>query len=178
MFNHFRQGLDLANIQFLNDSTSMQFVSEYSKSVLIDIMHRAGVASILITSTARTPADQARIMYDNIERYGVAHQKLLYGKYGDRVIDEYSKHKAKNHRKEFIVSMMKAKIIALDPSKVSNHVADPTKLNVIDIAPSSIQPSLRQRFVEAVKGEGRVSKYLGPPSDPAYHLEIPQPGKS
>ncbi len=108
----------------------------------------------------------------------MAHQKLLYGKYGDRVIDEYSKHKAKNHRKEFIVSMMKAKIIALDPSKVSNHVADPTKLNVIDIAPSSIQPSLRQRFVEAVKGEGRVSKYLGPPSDPAYHLEIPQPGKS
>ena len=53
----------------------------HSKSVLIDIMHRAGVASILITSTARTPADQARIMYDNIERYGVAHQKLLYGKH-------------------------------------------------------------------------------------------------
>ena len=73
---------------------------------------------------------------------------------------------------------MQAKIIALDPSKISNHVADPMKLNVIDIAPSSINPSLRSLFVKAVLGEKRVAKYLGPPKDPAYHLEIPQPEKS
>ena len=168
----------MATIQFLNAAKSMQFVSDYSRSVLIDIMRKAGVQSILITSTARTPADQARIMYENIERYGVAHQKLLYSKYGDQVIDEYSKYKSKKHHKQFIISMMQAKIIALDPSKVSNHVADPMKLNVIDIAPSSIVPSLRALFVDAVQGETRVTKYLGPPSDPAYHLEILQPEKS
>lgn len=167
----------LATIQFLNPEKSMQFVSEYSKSVLTDIMKKAGVASILITSTARTPADQARIMYENIERHGVNHQKLLYGTYGDKVIDEYSKHKSKKHHKQFIISMMQAKIIALDPSKVSNHVADPLKLNVIDIAPSSIDPSLRKLFVEAVQDESRITKYFGPPKDPAYHLEIPQPQK-
>jgi len=156
----------------------MQFVSEYSRLVLTDIMRKAGVPSILVTSTARTPADQARIMYENIERYGVEHQKLLYSKYGDQVIDEYSKYKSKKHHKQFIISMMQAKIIALDPSKISNHVADPMKLNVIDIAPSSINPSLRSLFVKAVLGEKRVAKYLGPPKDPAYHLEIPQPEKS
>lgn len=156
----------------------MQFVSEYSRLVLTDIMRKAGVPSILVTSTARTPADQARIMYENIERYGIEHQKLLYSKYGDQVIDEYSKYKSKKNHKQFIISMMQAKIIALDPSKISNHVADPMKLNVIDIAPSSINPSLSSLFVTAVQGGKRVAKYLGPPKDPAYHLEIPQPEKS
>jgi hypothetical protein len=168
----------LATIQFLNAEKSMQFVSEYSRLVLTDIMRKAGVPSILITSTARTPADQARIMYENIERFGVKHQKLLYSKYGDQVIDEYSKHKSKKHHKQFIISMMQAKIIALDPSKISNHIADPMKLNVIDIAPSSISLGLRSLFVAAVQGEKRVAKYIGPPQDPAYHLEIPQPEKS
>jgi hypothetical protein len=74
--------------------------------------------------------------------------------------------------------MIQAKIIALDPSKISNHVADPIKLNVIDIAPSSISPGLRSVFVATVQSEKRVAKYLGPPKDPAYHLEIPQPEKS
>lgn len=78
----------------------MQFVSEYSRLVLTDIMRKAGVPSILVTSTARTPADQARIMYENIERYGIEHQKLLYSKYGDQVIDEYSKYKSKKHHKD------------------------------------------------------------------------------
>jgi hypothetical protein len=58
------------------------------------------------------------------------------------------------------------------------HCAYPCGLNVIDIAPSSINPSLRGLFVTAVLGEKRVAKYLGPPKDPAYHLEIPQPEKS
>lgn len=155
----------------------MQFVSEYSRIVLADIMRKADVSSILITSTARTPADQARIMYENLELYGVEHQKLLYSKYGDQVIDEFSKYKSQKHHKQFIISMMQAKIIALDPSKISNHVADPIKLNVIDIAPSSIDPGLRSLFVAAIRGEKRVAKYIGPPKDPAYHLEIPQPEK-
>lgn len=168
----------MATIQFLDAAKSMQFVSEYSKLVLTDIMQKAGVPSILITSTARTPADQARIMYENIERYGIDHQKLLYSRYGDQVIDEYSKYKSKKRHKQFIISMMKAKIIALDPSKVSNHVADPAKLNVIDVAPSSINPALRKLFVDVVQSDERVAKYFGPPKDPAYHLEIPQPEKS
>jgi hypothetical protein len=167
----------VATIRFLNAAASMQFVSEYSSSVLKDIMRKAGVQSILITSTARTPADQARIMYENIERYGVEHQKLLYSKYGDLVIDEYSKYKSKKYRRQFVISKMQAKIVALDPSKVSNHVADPMKLNVIDIAPSSIDPGLRPVFTAAIQNDKRVSKYLGPPGDPAYHLEIPQPEK-
>jgi hypothetical protein len=46
-------------------------------------------------------------------------------------------------------------------------------LNVFDVAPSSL--SDRVGFEHAVKGERRVSKFLLPPADPGYHLEIPQP---
>lgn len=117
-------------------------------------------------------------MYENIERFGPDQQKLLYNKYGDMVIDEYLKYKGKNHPRQFIISKMQAKIITLDPSKVSNHIADINKLNVVDIAPSSIQPGSRPRFLEAIKSSSKVSKYIAPPLDPAYHLEIPQPNKS
>jgi hypothetical protein len=44
---------------------------------------------------------------------------------------------------------------------------------VFDVAPSSIRD--RPAFEEAVGGERRVAKFLVPPSDPGYHLEIPQP---
>jgi len=69
---------------------------------------------------------------------------------------------------------MTAKIKSIGPRKVSRHIGDPKKLNVIDIAPSSIRITFRDKFEAAVKRESRVSKFLAPPVDPAYHLEIPQ----
>lgn len=65
--------------------------------------------------------------------------------YGDMVIDEYNK-----------------------------YVAEPSKLNVVDIAPSSIVSSLHNKFADALKKEPRVSKFYLPPEDPAFHIEIPQ----
>jgi hypothetical protein len=46
-------------------------------------------------------------------------------------------------------------------------------LNVFDVAPSSIKDKVA--FERAVKAERRVTKFLTPPDDPGYHLEIPQP---
>lgn len=70
---------------------------------------------------------------------------------------------------------MSTKISYLGSSKVFRHTGDPNKLNVVDIAPSSINLTLRKKFEDAVKNDTRVSKFLTPPGDPAYHLEIPQP---
>jgi hypothetical protein len=70
---------------------------------------------------------------------------------------------------------MEKEIIKIGPGKVSRHCADPAVLNVVDIAPSSI--SKKQAFEDAVDaaiGQGKVSKFILPPTDPAYHLEIPQ----
>ncbi|MND09835.1 hypothetical protein D3C83_334710 [compost metagenome] len=55
---------------------------------------------------------------------------------------------------------------------MSRHAADPRVLNVFDVAPSSV--ANRAAFEQAVRAEPRVAKFLVPPKDPGYHLEIPQ----
>jgi hypothetical protein len=148
------------------------FVSAQARKVIEDILKAAGLTSCLISSTARSPADQARIMFENIEAHGVANQKALYAAAGDAVIDTYSQAKKAGKTPKQIQAAMEAKIISIGPAKVSRHCADPKKLVVVDIAPSSI--GSKSAFEKAVRADKRVKKFLLPPLDPAYHLEIPQ----
>lgn len=148
-------------------------VTNFSLQVLEDILQAAGLNSALISSTSRTPADQARVMFNNIVATSVAAQKKLYAAAGDSVIDEYVKAKAANKTPIEIKAAMEAKINAIGPTKVSHHAADPNVLCVFDVAPSSIAKKVA--FEKAVKADKRVSKFITPPLDPGYHLEIPQP---
>ncbi len=148
-------------------------VTNFALQVLADILQAAGLSSALISSTARTPADQARVMFDNIVGASVAAQKKLYAAAGDAVIDEYVKAKQAKKTPSELKAAMEAKIIALGPTKVSHHAADPNVLCVFDGAPSSIEK--KAAFEEAVRADKRVQKFLPPPLDPGYHLEIPQP---
>ena len=113
-------------------------VTNFSLKVLEDILQAAGLNSATISSTSRTPADQARVMFNNIEKTGVAAQKKLYAAAGDAVIDEFVKAKKAKKTPTEIKAAMEAKIIALGPTKVSHHAADPNILCVFDVAPSSI----------------------------------------
>jgi hypothetical protein len=148
-------------------------VTNFSLKVLEDILQAAGLSGALITSTARTPADQARVMYANIVRTGVAAQKKLYAAAGDMVIDEYVRAKKAGKTEVEIKAAMEAKIIAIGPTRISHHASDPNILCVFDVAPSSI--AKKAAFEKAVRADKRVKKFLMPPVDPAYHLEIPQP---
>jgi hypothetical protein len=149
-------------------------VTPYTLGVLADILKSAQLSAALVSSTSRTPADQARIMYDNLEKYGVEAQKKLYANPGDRVIDVYARSKAAGNTSDRIKLDMETKIRDLGPTNVSRHTADPRVLNVVDIAPGSLKD--RRAFEVAVKADERVRKFLTPAdSDPAYHLEIPQP---
>lgn len=139
-------------------------------SVLEDLLEKAGLSSMLITSTARTPADQARVMYQNLEAKGVADQKRLYGVNGDKVIDVYDKAKRNGESPNQIKSRMEQEIIAIGPGKVSRHCADYHQLCVVDIDPDSI--ANHDAFKAAVKSDSRISQSFFPPADPAYHLEI------
>lgn len=114
-------------INFLNQTRDAGKVSSYSKKVLEEILKKAGIAQVTITSTARTAQDQARIMYENILRHGVTHQKNLYGPSGDKVIDEYSALQSNGKTKLEIINSMKAKITQIGAGKVSKHAADPKK---------------------------------------------------
>lgn len=149
-------------------------VTPYSMRVLEEIMKAAGQTRALVSSTSRTPADQARVMFNNLEKHGVESQKRLYAAPGDKVIDVYVRSKSAGNTAERIRLDMETKIKDLGPTNVSKHTADPKVLNVFDVAPSSIRD--RRAFEAAVKADTRVRKFLTPSdSDPAYHLEIPQP---
>jgi hypothetical protein len=150
------------------DSSS---VKPFALEVIKDLLRKAGEASCTITSTARTPAAQANAMYRNIVGTSVKSQKDLYGHWGDLVIDQYVTSKKAGKTPDQIKADMTAKIIEIGPANVSRHCADFNVLCVVDIAPSSIQN--KTKFVAAFKADKRISKYFLPPTDPAYHLEIP-----
>jgi len=152
-------------------------VSAHSKTILREILNHAGLAACLITSTSRTPADQARIMFNNITAHGVAAQKALYAAAGDQVIDVFVAKKAEGKNAAQIKAAMEAKIKAIGPEKVSHHCADPARLNVVDVSPSSIvNKHAFENAVNVARNSGKISRFITPNNgDPAYHLEIPQP---
>ena len=153
-------------------------VSAHSIAVLKKVMETAKVFKVKITSTARDAYDQARVMYDNIVSQGVAAQKKLYAAAGDAVIDVYvaaTKDKKVKNDRNAIISLMKAKILALGPTKVSNHAVDVSVMNVFDVAPSSIPKASKKDWESAIKSNTGIKRYIFPPTDPGYHFEILQP---
>lgn len=151
-------------------------LTPFSKKVLQDIMRKAGVTTAVITSTQRTPADQARAMFENCESQGVKSQKDLYGPNGDLVIDVFVAGKAAGKTAAQIQKEMEKKILALGPSNVSHHAADPKVLNVFDVAPTSIPAAQQAAFEKAVRADKRVRKFFTPSQgDPGFHIEIAQP---
>jgi hypothetical protein len=146
-------------------------VSEHSTNLLKEIMRASKNHKIIITSTLRTAEDQARAMYDNIISKGFDYNYNLYGSTGDKVIKAAEKARSKGYSKEKILEAMTAEINRIGPGKVSRHAGDPKRINVIDIAPSSV--THKEAFVKEIKK--RRIFLLQPPADPAYHLEIKQP---
>lgn len=150
-------------------------VTPYSLGVLKDVVRAAQLRSVLISSTSRSPPEQARVMYDNLERHGVEHQRALYAAGGRRVIDTYVRSRDAGKSRDAIISDMAATVREVGPTTVSRHASDPKVLNVFDVAPSSV--ANRGAFERAVRAESRVDgrSFFMPPKDPGYHLEIPQP---
>lgn len=160
-------------------------VSAHTLGVLKGVLREAGQPRAIISSTLRTPADQARIMFDNLvgtkAGQGVVAQKKLYGSHGDRVIDEFTRVTRGKSQAQILAmapqvkKAMETKIRQLGPSNVSRHCGDPKVLGVIDVAPSSL--ANRAKFSAVVKSRTPrpISKYIPYPADPGEHLEIPQP---
>ena len=164
------------NIQF-DSRVDPTTLTVYSRAVLNDVMRAAGIESLRITSTFRSPEMQARIMFDQIDRRGEKAARRLYNATAEQVLDVYVALRQKRVSDTEIITAMADKIRALrlkDP-RAFKHVADPKILNTLDIAPSSIPVARRDAFRKAIANESRISRFLGPPVDEAFHLEIPQP---
>jgi hypothetical protein len=152
-------------------------VSATALDIVKDVAQAAGLTSIMISSTARTPTDQARVMYNNLEGagegQGVEAQKALYGSSGDQVIDVYVEQKAAGKTADEIKAAMKAKIDELGPTNVSNHCQDPATMIVFDVSPVSVgDTQANSAFATAAEAESRVSNFIPYPDDPGHHFEI------
>lgn len=144
-------------------------------ATLKSIAMEAGLASLTITSTVRTPEEQARAMYDNIRSTGAARQKQLYGSAGDAVIDVYSSELKKGSSQNQILQAMSQKVYQLGPSNVSRHcLSNGRTLDVFDIASSSVsnKAALRSALSKAQQ-QGQISKYIDETSsNGCFHVEI------
>ncbi|PSR57411.1 hypothetical protein AHMF7605_22695 [Adhaeribacter arboris] len=152
-------------------------VAPSSEKVLKEIAKDAGLEELTITNTARTPAHQARVMYEN----KVKGKSSSYGRPGKEVLKVYDKMAGKNSPKE-IKSAMTDKINELGPTTVSHHASDPSTLTVVDVSIASVKSqggfNAQRNFVNTVESyveKGAVSKFLHPGNnkgEAAYHIEI------
>lgn len=166
---------DLDNITItFGPNVNKTVISTFALDFVKNMLSRSGNLKATITSSAKTPEDQARIMYDNIESKGVESQKKLYNSFADKVIDVYVESKNQGKNRLTIISDMTLKINQIGPDNISKHMGDYTKLVVLDIAPSSI---IHKDSWAAVLKETEQTvpgfNFIMPPQDPAFHLEIP-----
>lgn len=135
-------------------------VSAYSLSIIRMSMVEAGIHSLTITSTARTPQEQVSAMY-----YNLKHKNYCkYAPAGQAVESLYPDKEA-----------MLKEVYRQGPGRVSKHCADFNKLNVIDISPSSV--SNPRAFHKSLINNVKISRVLDPwtkTKDPVFHIEIPQ----
>lgn len=146
-------------------------MTENALTALREICSNACIRSVMITSTARTVEDQARIMYGNIQRQGVATVRALYRPPGQAVVAAYEQAREAGLPPAEIQRAMAGRIRQVGPENVSRHIAQ-EDVCVFDVAPSSIPETSRQRFITEAQAHASVVHFLQPPRDPTYHLEV------
>ncbi|QMV16415.1 hypothetical protein Vspart_03807 [Vibrio spartinae] len=91
-----------------NIPENKRVVSDKSIEVIKRAFENAQVQHAVITSTLRTPEEQAQIMYRNAKK-DLSAQYRLYGSNGDSVLRVYEKNKDKSN----VIELMKNKIESL-----------------------------------------------------------------
>lgn len=162
----------MASLNFLS-SAKEETVTDKSKLLLTKIADDSNNVSISISSTARSPYDQARIMYDNCKKLGIQSQYNLYARTGDKVIDVYkSLADGKTHNRDEVIRAMMNKINAVGPSKVSKHCVDTTIMNVLDVPFSSIENKADFKKAISLYMPSPITRLLDETNNNCFHIEI------
>jgi len=153
---------------------------------IIDSLRAAGEPTGTITSTVRTPHQQAHAMFTNLVNpehpiaTNIAKQLELYTTPGDAVIGVFVEltrglepAQIAAARTQIIAEML-AEIIAQGPAglpgrRVSRHCGDPALRLVLDVGASVFSASNLPLFVGAAGP--RVTKLIAEPTNKALHLE-------
>ena len=157
-------------LHFVGVTAVESSLSVKTKNILKEVGEASGNNDIYITSTARTPYDQARIMYENCESTGALVQKGIYASSGDAVIDVYTEENNLGKSKEDVISAMEDKIMEIGPSNVSKHLADPDVMNTFDISYGQLTD--KSKFWDEMEKRSELDKILEENS--CYHIQINQ----
>lgn len=177
-------GMNNITVSYSGDiKAERQLVSAYAISVVKMALKESGMTHAVITSTLRTPEDQAKIMLKNA-KVNLANQKKLYAAGGRKVLNVYENNKEKTDSE--IISLMAEKIKSLmdENISVSNHcfsLAGYASKNVFDIGVNSTKAKNKNfdkaKFTAALKDlctNGYISKLIDETgkSNNCWHLEI------
>ena len=159
-------------------------LSQKSVDILNQVMNHMNVTKMTITSTGRTPLDQATIMYENLSNG----KSSTYGAGGKSVIAVYNKMVKLGATKEQIIAAMVAQIIAFGPAKISIHLEDPKKMNAVDLGYNTLKNDIgitkRNELKEHLDNLAKqqvLHRFLNPANNPgeqAFHIEITNDGKA
>ena len=151
--------------------------------VIRDGLRAAGQASATINSTARSPADQARAMFNNLTnpdhttQQNIDTQLGIYAAPGDAVIQVFADQvdgmtpTQITQNAGAIQTAMETEIDDQGPGNVSHHCADPAQLNVVDVGAGAFNATNGALFVASV--QGRVSRFIDERNtNGCYHLEV------
>ena len=180
-------GLNVIYSQSL--SSQKHVVSDYSKQLVKIALKQAGMTHAVITSTIRTPEEQARIMLRNA-KINLQDQYRLYGRNGDSVLDVYKANKSRSDKD--LIDLMVEQIVSLETQnrRVSKHCVSTAlyrKRNVFDIGFNSTKSANRnfypEKFAQALKElkrDGYIETFIDETqkSNTAWHLEVRVGGKS
>jgi len=161
-------------------SANKAVVSEKSLSTIKTLVLEADLTSCRITSTLRSPAEQASAMFDNLEiPDNVQNQRNLYGRVGNLVIDVYVASKAARKTATQIKSDMTQKIEELLKAgeSLGRHCVSSeayAKVNAIDIGYNSISNQASFRAVlQKAHNAGKIY-FIDEPYNSCFHIEITQ----
>lgn len=172
----------MSEIKFL--CKSKDCVTQKTRDLLSKIADSVDLDLIYITSTQRTPLQQAEAVYENCLHKKYIAYKLPGATVQKRCIEGIS---MKEKRSDTIQSMIDViEDFEKKGQRVSKHcVSDETyaKCNIVDISYSKMNREKAIEFIKVVKKEKSISKIIQPlvkdisiydVGEPAIHLEIDQ----
>lgn len=154
-------------LHFTGKTAKEDALSDKTKKILREVGNASENNHIYITSTARTPYDQARIMYDNCKS-NLQEQRRTYKASGQRVIDVYLNNSNKD--RNAVIKLMENKINELGPSTVSKHLANPEILNTFDVDFGKL--TNKTMFWNGMKKRPELDDILN--ENGCYHIQIQQ----
>ena len=141
-------------------------------TILKELGDKSGNNKLQISSAARTPYDQALVMYENCIKLGLKSQYDLYGRNGDRVLKVYERMRKERKRSTEIIAAMYKEILRVGPSKVSKHCVNLEVMNVVDIPFSSISNIKKFRETLLHHKNNPISNFLDETNNNCFHIEL------